>query len=98
MNVKSILRDIIEERIANLESDGSKVRLKTVIGRRVLVSFISAVLFLLTIWYDALFFSFVVLVICFVILYHINNVSVITELARKSPDTPIAKIIEGDMK
>ena len=98
MDFKTLISNIIEEEISALERDGENVRLKTLIKKRILYTVICGALFLLFTAATVLVPAFIVMIVYFVLMYRANNVSVITALAKKSPDTPIAEIIKGDMK
>lgn len=96
--VKKIIKDVIEEEISNLEESGVKVKLRTLCRKRTIVTAVLGVIFAGLIVLDLLGPAFAILILYFIILYHMNNASVITGLARNSPDTPIADIIRGDLK
>ena len=99
MYFKKILDELIEEEISLIEQAGEKVKLKTLFKRRVLYTMIFGAIFAVLIIKNSLFLAFVDLVIYFIVLYNkANNASVITALAKKSPDSPIADVIKGDMK
>lgn len=98
MVLKKMMSELIEEEITQIEQNGEKVRLKTLLKIRVLYTLICGVIFALFLVFNNLFLAFVALVVYFVLLYFKDNVSVVTKLAQKSPDTPISEIIKGDMK
>ena len=98
MYVKTIMNNLIEEEIEKIEQNGEKVKLKTIINKRINYTLWLGAIFAVLLVANKLFLAFIDLVIYFVLLYNTNNVSVITKLSKKSPDTPISEIIKGDMK
>ena len=98
MNFKTLMKQTIEEEIAKIESSGEKVRLKTLASKRILYTMISAVVFSIGLAAEMISISFCTLIVYFILLYNTNNVSVLTKMAEKSPDTPIENIIRSDMK
>ena len=98
MNVKIMMNDLIEEEISKFEQSGYKVRMKTLTKKRVLYTLIFGAIFAVFMAIPSFSLAFVDMVLYFVFMYNTNNVSVITDLAKKSPDTPISDIIKGEMK
>ena len=98
MNFKTMMGNLIEEEIAKIEQNGEKVKLKTLVKKRIVYTLILGAIFAALIVANNLFLAFVDLVIYFILMYNTNNVSVITKLAKQAPDTPISDIIRGDMR
>ena len=95
---KNVMAKLIEEEIANIEQSGEKVRLKTLSRKRLVYTLIFGGIFLLCIGAGQLALAFITMIFYYTMLYRATNVSVITKLAKKSPDTYIEDIIRGDMK
>ena len=98
MNIKTMMNNLIEEEISKLEQSGEKVKFKTLAKKRILYTLIFGAIFVVFMTIQNLGLAFVDMIVYFVFMYRTNNVSVITALAKKSPDTPISNIIKGDMK
>ena len=98
MEFKKLMRNLIEEEIANIEREGKKVKLKTLRKKRIKYTLIFGLIFLLMLASGLVPVAFIDLVVYFIFMYNANNVSVITKLAKKSPDTPISEIVKGDMR
>ena len=98
MNFKTLMSELIEEEISKIEQNGEKVKLKTLLKKRIIYTLIFGVIFAVLLVINNIPLAFVDLVIYFIMLYKTNNVSIITNLAKQSPDKPVADIIRGDMK
>lgn len=98
MDFKNLLNATIEGEISKIEQTGETVRLKSVTRQRIICTIISAIIFSFGLISGLFGISFITLVVYFIIMYNINNASVITKIAKKQPDTPIADIIRNDMK
>lgn len=98
MNFKTMMSELIEEEISKIEQNGEKVKLKTLLKKRIIYTLIFGAIFAVLLVVNNILLAFVDLVIYFTMLYKTNNVSIITNLAKQSPDTPVADIIRGDMK
>lgn len=98
MDVKTMMNNLIEEEISKLEQSGEKVRFKTLTKKWISYTLVFGTIFLLFMTMQNFVLAFVDMIVYFVFMYRTNNVTVITSLARKSPDTPIVDIIRGDMK
>ena len=98
MDFKTMMSELIEEEITKIEQNGEKVKLKTLLKKRIIYTLIFGAIFAVLLVVNNILLAFVDLVIYFIMLYKTNNVSIITNLAKQSPDTPVADIIKGDMK
>ena len=98
MDFKTMMSNLIEEEITKIQQNGERVKLKTLLKKRIVYTLIFGVIFAVLIVVNNLLLAFVDLVIYFIMLYQTNNESIITKLAKQSPDTPISDIIRGDMK
>lgn len=98
MRFAKFMDGIIEEEIMRIEQTGERIRLKTLLKFRVLYTLVFGVIFLILMLGELMGSAFFVMVIYYILLYQTNNTSVIRYLAKKSPDTPISEIIEGDTK
>lgn len=98
MNFKTMMGNLIEEEIAKIEQNGEKVKLKTLVKKRIIYTLIFGVIFAALLVENNLFLAFIDLVVYFALMYNTNNVSIITKLAKQAPDTPVSDIIRGDMK
>lgn len=82
MNFKTMMSELIEEEISKIEQNGEKVKLKTLLKKRIIYTLIFGVIFTVLLVINNLPLAFVDLVIYFIMLYKTNNVSIITNLAR----------------
>ena len=98
MNFTTMLGELIEEEISKIEQNGVKVKLKTLLRKRIIYTLFFGGLFAILLVAGNYLLAFVNLAVYFIVLYNLNNVSVISVLAKRSPDKPIADIIRGDMK
>ena len=98
MDFKTMMSNMIEEEIKKIQQNGERVKLKTLLKKRIVYTLIFGVIFAVLIVVNNLLLAFVDLVIYFIMLYQTNNESIITKLAKQSPDTPISDISRGDMK
>ena len=98
MKIETLLADAIEEQIDRFEKSGEPVKLKTLFKKRAIVTVILGIIFARFLLLDKLLFAFFTMLIYFIIIYRITNVSVITALAKKSPDENIGNIIRKDMR
>lgn len=98
MDVKTMLNNLIDEEFTKIEQAGEKIKLKSLAKKRILYTLIFGAIFVVFTAIHNLEWAFIDMIVYFLFMYRTNNVSVITALAKKSPDTPISDIIKGDMK
>ncbi len=96
--LKKLMSELIEEETSKIEQNGDKVKLKTLLKKRVIYTLIFGVLFLLLVNANFLFLAFIALVVYFVIMYNLNDTSVIIGLAKKYPNKLISDVIKEDMR
>ncbi|MBQ7400067.1 MAG: hypothetical protein IJW06_06395 [Clostridia bacterium] len=98
MNLKTIMYELIEEEISNIEQGGEKVRLRILYIKRIAYTIIFGILFAGFLVLNAWTWAFIDLLIYFILLYNTNNVREITKIAKKFPDTNISHLIRMEMK
>lgn len=95
MTAEVILTPLITHELQKYEATGKKVKLKSIVKKRVKYSVICGIITLLGFFFPPFFLA--ALVYIFLMAKTNNKVAIIMDLAKKSPDKPIAQIVAEEI-